>query len=108
MSAEQITVQEMGEDSDMWMVTGTTDAHSAEEAVRQWCEETMEQTIEAFQDADDLVEFTITFRTDWYWLPGNDPLNPMDEAALVYPNEEPWALSNIPSIGPFSGFLVQA
>lgn len=108
MSTEQITVQEMGEDSDMWMITGTTDAHSAEEAVRQWCEETMEQTIEAFRDADDLVEFTITFRQDWYWLPGGDPKNPLDEAALVYPKDGQMRPHETPVIGPFSGFLVQS
>ncbi|WP_413456046.1 hypothetical protein ACLQ8T_06090 [Glutamicibacter sp. FR1] len=105
---ENITVQEMGEDSDLWIVTGTTDAHSAEEAVRQWCEKTMEQTIEAFLDADDLVEFTITFRKDWYWLPGGDPENPLDEAALVYPKFDLMLPDMAAVIGPFSGFLVKA
>jgi hypothetical protein len=108
MSTEEITVWELGEDSDAWLVTGTTDAHSADEAVRNWFEETAGETIEAFLDADDLVEFTIRFRNDWHWLPGSDPLNPLDEAALVYPNDERWPLSFIPTIGPFSGFLVTA
>ncbi|MFC3374146.1 hypothetical protein [Glutamicibacter protophormiae] len=37
---ENITVWELGEDSELWLVTGTTDAHSADEAVRQWVEAT--------------------------------------------------------------------
>ena len=104
MSYENIAVQELGEDSDLWIVTGTTDAHSADEAVRQWFENTIGETIEAFQDAEDLVEFSIRFRTDWAWLPGNNPEDPMDEAALVYPHDGV-SVENLPT---FDGFLVQA
>jgi len=105
---ENINVQEMGEDTDLWMVTGTTDAHSAEEAVRQWFETRMDQTIEAFQDADDLVEFNFKFRKDWYWLPGGDPENPLDEAALVYPHDHLLVPDNVQLMGPFTGILVRA
>ncbi|MGO2807920.1 MAG: hypothetical protein ACTIAQ_04235 [Glutamicibacter arilaitensis] len=101
---ENIAVQELGEDSDMWIVGGTSDAHSAEEAVRQWFENTTGETIEAFQDADDLVEFTINFRKDWAWLPGNNPEDPMDEAMLVYPHDGV-SVGHLPA---FAGFLVQA
>lgn len=108
MSGENITVFELGEDGDTWFVEGTSDAHSADEAVRGWVERTTGETIEAFIDADELVEFNFRFRKDWYWLPGGDPENPMDEAALVYPNDERWPLRYIPSIGPFYGYLVKA
>lgn len=101
--AENITVQEMGEDGDLWLVTGTTDAHSADEAVRQWVEATTGETIEALHDADDLVEFTINRRDDWAWKPGLNPDDPMDEATLL--NGIHTFLHNFPT---FSGFLVQA
>lgn len=108
MSTEIITVQELGEDTDLWFVTGTTDAHSADEAVRAWVESTAGETIEAFMDAEDLVEFSFTFRKDWYWLPGGDPENPLDEAALVYPKDGLLLPDATPFMGPFSGFLVKS
>lgn len=108
MSNENITVWELGEDTDTWLIEGTSDAHSADEAVRGWVEDHTGETIEAFQDADDLVEFEITFRKDWYWLPGGDPANPLDEAALVYPKDGQMLPHETPAIGPFSGFLVRA
>lgn len=108
MSTETITVQELGEDSDLWLVTGTTDAHSADDAVRDWAETRLGETIEAFQDADDLVEFNIRFRKDWYWLPGGDPENPLDEAALVYLKDGQLLPDMTPVMGPFAGFLVKA
>ncbi|PRB69500.1 hypothetical protein [Arthrobacter sp. MYb213] len=68
MSTETITVQTMGEDGDQWLVTGTTDAHSADEAVRQHVEHESGETIEALTDADELVEFAFQHRTDWAWV----------------------------------------
>ena len=108
MSNENITVFELGEDGDTWFVDGTSDAHSADEAVRGWVEHTTGETIEAFVDADDLVEFNFRFRRDWYWLPGGGPENPMDEAALVYPKDGQLLPDATPVMGPFSGYLVRA
>lgn len=108
MSYENITVKELGEDSDLWIVTGTTDAHTADEAVRQWFESNTGETIEAFQDADDLVEFEIKFREDWAWIAGSDPENPFDEAELVSPSNEQGTYKQEPFDGPFAGFLVRA
>lgn len=108
MSTETITVYELGEDSDLWLVTGTSDAHSADEAVRWWVENTTGETIEAFVDADDLVEFNFRFRKDWYWLPGGDPKNPLDDAALVYPKDGQLLPEATPVMGPFAGYLVKA
>lgn len=108
MSAETTTVFELGEDSDTWLVAGTSDAHTADEAVRQWAEEHIGETIEAFTGAEDLVEFTFRFRKDWYWLPGGHPENPMDEAALVYPEDGQLLPGATPVLGPLAGFLVKA
>lgn len=101
--AENITVQELGEDGDLWLVTGTTDAHSADEAVRQWVEATTGETIEALHDADDLIEFRLTRRTDWAWRPGLNPDDPMEDATLLHGG--PTKTGILPT---FSGFLVQA
>lgn len=101
--AENITVQELGEDGDLWLVTGTTDAHSADEAVRQWVEAHTGETIEALCDADDLVEFSITRRDDWAWKPGPNSADPMEDATLL--SGLTAFLHNFPT---FSGFLVQA
>lgn len=67
MSNETITVQTMGEDGDQWLVTGTTDAHSADEAVRQHIEHESGETIETLLDADELVEFHFYQSARWCW-----------------------------------------
>lgn len=67
MITETITVQTMGEDGDQWLVTGTTDAHSADEAVRQHVEHESGETIEALTDADELVEFHFYHSARWSW-----------------------------------------
>lgn len=64
---ETITVRDMGEDGDQWLVTGTTDAHSADEAIRQHVENVTGETIEALLDADDLVEFAFHENHWWAW-----------------------------------------
>lgn len=83
MTSENISVIELGEDSDLFIVTGTTDAHSADEAVRTYVEEMSGETIESLQGADELVEFRISYRTDWAWTPGPNEDDPMEEATLV-------------------------
>lgn len=101
MTTENPRVIWLGEDSDLFFVAGTSDAHSADEAVRQDVEKALGQTIEAFQDAEDLVEFVINYRTDWAWEPGPNSAEPMDEARLVH-GEKAEGLTR------FAGFLVQA
>lgn len=101
--AENITVQELGEDSDLWMVTGTTDAHSADEAVRRWVEAQTGETIEALHDADDLVEFQFILRNDWAWKPGPNSVDVAEDATLLFGLTA--YLHNFPT---FTGFLVQA
>lgn len=67
MSTENPKVIALGDDSDAWMVTNTTDAHSADEAIRQFIERTTGETIEALHDADDLVEFQFNQNHWWKW-----------------------------------------
>lgn len=100
---ENITVQELGEDGDLWMVTGTTDAHSADEAIRQHVERVTGQTIEALTDADDLVEFKFILRNDWALKPGPNSADPMEDATLLCGLTA--FLHNFPT---FAGFLVSA
>lgn len=100
---ENITVQELGEDGDLWMVTGTTDAHSADEAVRQWVEAQTGETIEALHDADDLIEFRFILRNDWALKPGPNNADPMEDATLLFGLTA--FLHNFPT---FTGFLVSA
>ena len=101
MPTENPVATPLGEDCDLWIVTGTTDAHSADEAVRQWVEEFCGETIESMLDADDLVEFDISHRDDWAWKPGGNPGDPMDEAILVHGQES----RKLPH---FSGYYIQA
>lgn len=101
--AENITVQELDEDGDLWMVTGTTDAHSADEAIRQHVERVTGQTIEALTDADDLVEFKFILRNDWALKPGPNSADPMEDATLLFGLTA--YLHNFPT---FTGFLVSA
>lgn len=100
---ENITVQELGEDGDLWLVTGTTDAHSADEAVRQWVEAQTGETIEALHDADDLVEFRFILRKDWAWKPNPNGTDPMDGATLAH-----GLIAFLHGLPTFTGFLVSA
>lgn len=83
MTNENTVVIELGEDTDLFIVTGTTDAHSADDAVRTYVEQMTGETIETLQGADELVEFSISYRTDWAWTPGPNPEDPIEEATLV-------------------------
>ncbi|HJX78581.1 hypothetical protein [Glutamicibacter sp.] len=96
MSTETITVQTMGEDGAQWLVTGTTDAHSADEAVRQHVEHESGETIEALLDADELVEFAFQHRTDWAWVPMT-----YDASYLIHGEDSVSRLQ-------FAGYLVSA
>lgn len=98
MSTENIKVESLGDDGEMWIVTGTSDAHSAEEAVRQHvfdeCGEPLEDIVYG-----DFLGLDFKYRTDWGWQPGWDPDDPMDEALLIYGFTEIWTRR-------FAGFLV--
>lgn len=100
MSTENINVMPLGEDGDLWFVTGTTDAHSAWKAAHDYdtaeCSEWGCAQLEGMDP--DLV--TIQYRTDWAWVPV-DPNIPDDEAYLKHGTEG----DGYPR---FDGFLVTA
>lgn len=99
---ENITVRDMGEDGDQWLVTGTTDAHSADEAIRQHVEKVTGETIEALLDAEDLVEFT--FHENHWWAWSNlDADGSVWERSLLYP-----AADVCDGHEAFHGYLVSA
>lgn len=81
MSTENIEVIPLGEDGELWFVTGTTDAHSAWKAAEAFdiaeCEGWGCSSLEGLDP--DLV--SIKYRTDWAWVPV-DPNHPDDEQFL--------------------------
>lgn len=109
MSNETITVQTMGEDGDQWLVTGTTDAHSADEAVRQHIEHESGETIEALLDADELVEFHFYHSNRWHWATRDS--NGQTEWISRYshvPAQELVFLAESSGSDSFAGYLVSA
>lgn len=95
---ENTKVMPLGEDGDLWLVTGTTDAHSAWQAAHDYdiAESTGYEVLEGMDP--DLA--TITYRTDWAWVPV-DPNYPDDEEYLKRGDEG----GDRPR---FAGFLVRA
>lgn len=97
-NTENISVITLGEDGDQWMVTGTSDAHSADEAVRNWFEDQTGETLEASFLADDLIELNIEYRTDWCWLQGGTEPHGEEDRLVI---GSAWGKC-------FAGFVVQA
>lgn len=64
--AESIEVITLGEDSDQWMAIGTSDAHSAEMAVRSHFRNEVGESVEEY--ASTPVDFGFIYRTDWAWV----------------------------------------
>lgn len=97
-------VIDLGEDSEMWFVSGTTDAHSAEEAVRKhWSETFDNDDADEFFDKYDLGDLGLEFRTDWAWRhPEGWPVDagPEDDSCLVFGFQDIW-------LPRFSGYLVK-
>ena len=104
MSTENIEVIPLGEDGDLWFVTGTRDAHSAWEAAEAYdiaeCEGWGCSQLEGMDP--DLV--SLKYRTDWGWKhPEGWPpeREPEDDSRLVHGEQDP----RMPR---FAGFLVSA
>lgn len=98
LQGENITVQELGEEGDAFLVTGTTDAHSADEAVRTHFEHVTGTTLEDAFHGEDLHELSIQHRTDWRWANGG-----------THPADEEDYLITGGTEGPrFAGFMLQA
>lgn len=63
---ESIEVVTLGEDSDQWIAIGTSDAHSAEIAVRSHFKNEVGESVEEY--AGSPVGFGFIYRTDWAWV----------------------------------------
>lgn len=61
-----IRVIELGEDGDQWVVAGTSDAHSAEVAVRKYILAIHGEALEAHIGQS--VELGFQYRPDWVWV----------------------------------------
>lgn len=79
MSTENIEVIPLGEDGDLWFVSGTTDAHSAFKAAHDY--DVAEWPGDSPIEGMDPSLVTIKYRTDWAWVPV-DPNHPDDEQFL--------------------------
>ncbi|MHC6176223.1 hypothetical protein [Glutamicibacter sp. X7] len=109
---EAVTVQELGDGGDFWVVTGTTDAHSAEEAVRAHCEWLYGDTLEELA-GEDHVELRVSRQELMRWSNLNDEGKADDGSRLL--RRDRWALASrdewrewLPLSAPFDGFMVQA
>lgn len=103
LAGENPQVIDLGEEGELWFVTRTTDAHSAEEAVHNHWTETLDKA-----DFDDMHgdyvpgELGIEYRTDWAWKhPEGWPPDrePEDDSRLVCGDES----KDLPR---FAGFMV--
>lgn len=104
MSTENIEVMSISEDADYWLVTGTTDAHSADEAVRTY-DRTESVSGAGYLDKDEELGFE--YRSDLVWRHGG--LNPSqtedDELLTIAEHFERYA-HEARRVFPFAGFLV--
>lgn len=98
---QQIKVHELGEDGNQWIVTGTSEPAKADEAIRQFVERKTGGTLEAFFDADDLVELVLYRHDDLAWQPADPMGNQVRGSALIIDSAGRAARQ-------FSGFLVEA
>ena len=96
IDGDNIEVQDLGEDADQWLVTGTSDAWAAEEAVRAHYQF---QTLQELNDNFGDDELSIERHTDMKWAIGG--LKPSLK-------EEDILLTGIVEGERFAGYLIQA
>lgn len=100
MSTENIEVIHLGEDGDLWLVTGTTDAHSAEEEIRK-----IDRELGTYLEDEDQLKFE--YRRNLVWRHGG--LKPSqvedDEVMTEAEHFERYAHEN-KRVHPFDGFWV--
>lgn len=104
MSTENIEVISISEDGDYWLVTGTTDAHSADEAVRAYDKA---ESVSGAGYLDPLEDLGFEYRADLVWRHGG--LKPSrvddDELLTIAEHFERYA-HEAARVFPFAGFLV--
>jgi hypothetical protein len=103
MKTETPDVTPLGEYGEDWLVTGTSDAHSAEEAVRdQWkLDLGAEDYAEQYGDVQP-GDLQMTHLTDWAWkrYPGRTADEPLDEGDELVHGAQSEGLPR------FAGYLV--
>ncbi|MGJ3403238.1 hypothetical protein [Glutamicibacter sp. Je.9.36] len=95
-TSDSIDVLTLGEDGDYWLVTGTTDAWAAEEAIRA------HHSYDTGEELDELIgdePLSIERRHDLKWAVGG---------LQVSRDEEDYLLTGIVQGESFSGFLVRS
>lgn len=98
--AENIEVIHLGEDGDLWLVTGTTDAHSAEDAVRMH-----ERRFQADMEIED--ELQIKHHRDLVWRYGGlKPSRFYDDELLTFEESFKKYAHENRRVFPFNGYLV--
>lgn len=87
ITGELPEVIDLGEDFDLWFVTGTSDAHSAEEAVRAYWATVLDgEDLQDMFDLNSLGALGLQYRKDWAWKhPAGTPVDaePDDASVLV-------------------------
>lgn len=97
-------VTPLGEYGEDWLVTGTSDAHSAEEAVRaSWKEELNDEDYQEQYGDVQLGDLQIEYRDDWAWkrYPGRYRWEPLDEGDELVSGTKGNGLQR------FAGFMVR-
>lgn len=99
--AENIAVTHLGEDGDFWLVTGTNDAHSAEEAIRK-----IDRELGTYLEDEDQLK--IKYHRDLVWRYGGLKASRFyDDELLTFDEHfENYARDNR-RVFPFNGFLVK-
>lgn len=104
MNNENIRAITLGEDGEYWLVTGTTDAHSAEQAVRE------QDRVESCSGAgylDPHVPLGIEYRRDLCWRYGGlEPSRTEDDELLTIAQLFERYAHEARRVFPFSGYLV--
>ncbi|MHC6175450.1 hypothetical protein [Glutamicibacter sp. X7] len=102
--SENIEVFSLGEDGECWLVTGTTDAHSAEEAIRQYDRE-VSTSGAGYLDIEEQLKFE--FHRDLVWRHGGSkPSRWEDDELLTVSDHFERYGHEAKRVHPFSGFLV--
>ncbi|MEU5838538.1 hypothetical protein ABZ820_33390 [Streptomyces diacarni] len=100
MKNENIEVFNLGDDGEYWLVTGTTDAHSAEVAIRN-----NDRELGTYLDDEDQLKFK--YHRDLVWRCGGIlPSRWEDDELLTVPEHFERYGHEDKRVHPFSGFLV--
>lgn len=98
--AENIEVIHLGDDGDYWLVTGTTDAHSAEVAIRK-----NDHDLGTY--LEDENQLKLKYHRDLVWRCGGLKPSRFEDDEVLTLREHFWKYANDNRrVFPFHGFLV--